>query len=414
MSELSWDKVRSEIARVNKPLFELLQKVEGIENMYFNVFEYPYGQIIADEESFYLPNDGGKTPMVPFSMVLEKNLEMFIEFKGKSSTYKVYGEGELLSVSSLSSISSKHHPSDILQISSGARNAFLLCPIADIKPHSSLEKYFKSNLTKPEDLGLHYFTFKDLCKAAKSEWRAKLLVFPMELVRQIKENKLPNISRLIMEYDSNQTEFYANTPFYNYLMTYIKANNDHISQNIFVNEVLSQLVAIGVGQVPGYGLAIDDNLIPADFICEIYRDVYKSKYTPILMIPSHFNKENNNPVFYSILKEEMAFRPSSFSNKPQRCELIYNTYHQYAEEIKKLGHFKNTPFYETLTELNLTLFNEKKVQVPPNLFKIPKDSIFDYDTRLLHYSEKLGYSKATFPPKTTFLIGCFGIKFNEH
>lgn len=414
MSELSWDNVKTDIARVNKPLFDLLQKVEGIESMYFNVLEYPYGQIIADEEYFYLPNEGGKTSLVPFSMVLDKNLEMFIEFRGKSSTYKVYKEGEFLSVSSLSTSSKKHHPSDILQISSGARNAFLLCPIADAKPHSTLEKYFKAKFPIPEDLGAHYFTFKDICNAGGCTWKSRLLVFPMELVRQIKENKLQSISRLLMEYDFNQTAYYANTPFYNYLMTYIKANNEHISQNIFINDVLAQLVAIGVGQLPGYGLAFNNDLLPADFISEVYRDVYKSKYTPLIMIPTHFNQEKNNPVFYSILKEEMAFRPSSFSNKPQRCELIYNTYYQYAEEIKKLGHFKKTPFYESATRLQLTLFNEKRVQIPPGLFRMPKEDIFNYDPRFLEISEGLGYSQINFPPKSTFLIGCFGIKYNEH
>lgn len=414
MSEFTWDKVQADIARVNQPLFELLQQVEGIENMYFNVFEYPYGQIIADEHNFYLPGTGGATPMVPFSMVLEKSLEMFIEFRGKSSTYKIYSEGELLGVSISSTNLIQHQPAEILQISAGARNTFLLSPIADAKPHSNLEKYFKIRIPKPEDLGQHYLTFKELCKASGCKWRAKLLVFPMELAKQIKENKLPKISNLIKEYDSNQTEYYANTPFYNYLMTYIKANNDKISQNIFVNDVLKQIIDIGVGQLPGYGLAINDNLIPVDFICEIYRDIYKSKYTPILMIPNHFNKTTNDPVFYSILKEEMAFRPSSFSNKPQRCELIYNTYHQYAEEIKNLDISKNTRFYESATMLDLTLFNEKKVQVPPNLFKIPKDDIFDYDSRFLEVTEKLGYSKSAFPPKTTFLIGCFGIKYSEY
>lgn len=414
MSELSWDKVKADVARVNLPFFELLMQVEGIENMYFNVFEYPYGQIIADEHSFYLPGAGGKAPMVPFSMVLDKSLEMFIEFRGKSSTYKIYNEGELLGVSVSSANLTQHQPSDILQISSGARNAFLLSPIADARPHSNLEKYFKTQITKPEDLGQHFLTFKELCNASGCKWKSKLLVFPRELTKQIKENKLPEISNLIKEYDSNQTEYYANTPVYNYLMTYIKANNDHISQNIFVNDVLKQLIDIGVGQLPGYSLAVNDNLIPVDFICEIYRDVYKSKYTPILMVPTHFDKIANNPVFYSILKEEMAFKPSSFSNKPQRCESIYNTYHQYAEEIKTLGISKNTHFYDTVTKLDLTLFNEKKVQVPPGLFRVPKDFIFDYDPRFQEFTEKLGYLKTAFPSKTTFLIGCFGIKLNEY
>lgn len=413
MSELSWDNVKADIAQANMPLFEILQTVEGIQNMFFTVLEYPYGQIIADEDFFYLPNSGGKTSCVPFSMVLNKNLEMFIEFMGKSSTYKVYKEGDFLSIRSLYSSSNKHHPSDILQISSGARNTFLLSPIADVKPHSSLEKYFKRKLCKPDELGSHFLTFRGICEADNCSWRSKLLVFPSEIVKLIKESKLPSLLNLIMEFDSNQAGYYANTPFYNYLMTYIKANHNKISQNVYINDVLNQLISIGVGQVPGYGLAVTDDLLPLDFISEIYRDVYKSKYTPFIMVPTHFNKESNHPVFYSILKEEMAFRPSSFSNKPQRCELIYNTYNQYAEQIRALGHFKNTPFYESATKLSLTLFNEKRVQVPQGLFRLPKDTVFDYDPRFLEITEKLGYSKANFPQKTAFLIGCFGIKLYD-
>lgn len=73
MSELSWDKVKEDIARINKRLYEILQTIDGIQNMLFTVLEYQYGQIIADEHYFYLPNTGGKLSAVPFSMVLEKS-----------------------------------------------------------------------------------------------------------------------------------------------------------------------------------------------------------------------------------------------------------------------------------------------------------------------------------------------------
>lgn len=410
MSEFSWDAIKTDIARVNKPLFDILATIEGIQAMVFNVLEYPYGQIIADEDYFYLPDGGGKLPGVPFSMVLDKNLEMFIEFMGISTMHKVYTQGSFLGISYLGVSSNKHHPSDILQISSGAKNTFLLCPIADIKPHSSLEKYFKTSLPKPDDLRSHFLTFKRLCDAAQCPWRSKLLVFPNEIVRLIKENKLPGLSSLIMQFDSNQVEYYANNLFYNYLMTYIKANNSDISQNIFINDVLNQIITIGAGQVPGYGLAVNDDLLPLSFISQVYRDIYKSRYTPFIMVPKHFNKDTNEPVYYSILKAEMAFKPMSFSNKPQRCALIYTTYQQYSNKIKELGYFKSTPFYESATELKLTLFNEKKITTPPGLFHFPKDSLFDYDPRFLEISEQLGYSTKNFPVKTTFLIGCFGIK----
>lgn len=413
MSEVSWDSIKMDIARVNPSLFTMLQTVADIHTMTFQVFDYPYGQLIADEHCFYLPNSVDKLSAVPFSLVLSKQLEMYIEFRGKSSTYKIYQEGDFLSIRSLFPASNSHHPSDILQISSGARNAFLLCPIADIKPHSNLEKYFKLHLDKPKNLDDHFFIFRDLCAAGKCSWRSKLLVFPEELVKQIKEGKLPALSNLIMKFDLNQTAYYANTPFYNYLMTYIKATSHGISQNVYINDVLNQFFSIGVGQVPGYGLAITDDLLPVDYLSEIYRDIYKSRYTPFIFVPTHFNKTLNDPVFYSILKEEMAFRPTSFSNKPQRCEIIYNTYKQVVDQIKGLGHFKNTSFYESATRLDLTLFNDKKVQVPQGLFKLPKESIFEYDPRFMQISDKLGYLKKDFPQKTGFMVGCFGIKFND-
>ncbi|KTC69818.1 hypothetical protein Lbir_1958 [Legionella birminghamensis] len=410
MSELSWDKVSFDIARVNNRLYNILRTIDGIENMLFTVLEYEYGQIIADEEYFYLPNQNGKLTSVPFSMVLEKRMEMFIEFRGKSSTHQVYKEGDFFSVSSLYNASNTHHPTDILQISSGARNTFLLSPVADARPHASLEKYFKATIPVPHELESHYLTFSALCKAANSPWRSKLLVFPSEIVKSIKENKLPELLSLIMEFDSNQTGYYANLPFYNYLMAYIRANNQEITQNEFANNAISQLIAIGAGQVPGYGLAVNDDLLPLHFIQDVYRDIYKTKYTPFIMEPVHFIKRVTSPVFYSIVKEEMAFKPSSFSNKPQRCELIYETYYQYVHDIKKLGHFKNTPFFESATMLELTLFHEKKNQVTNSLFKLPKDAMFNYDPRFLEQSNMLGFSKEQFPSKTTFLVGCFGIK----
>lgn len=413
MSEFSWDNIKADIERVNQPLFAILQTIAGIEDMFFSVFEYPYGQIIADENAFYLPNDGGSIASVPFCMVLEKNIEMFIEFRGKSIPHKVYKEGEFLGVSSLLSPPIRHHPSDILQICSGARNTFLLCPISDIKPHTAVERYFKTELSKPDDLSLHVGLFRQLCQAAQCVWRSKLLIFPTQLVSLIKENHLLALSRLIMEFFSNQSGYFANTPFYDYLMTYIRSNASNITSNEFINDVINQLIAIGVGQVPGYGLAVNEDLLPLELISHIYRDIYKSRYTPFVMVPTHFDKLSNNPVFFSILKQEMVFKPSSFSNKPQRCELIYNTYYQYAAQIRKLGYFKMTAFYPSATQLQLTIFNEKKVQGPPGLFHSPKEHLFDYDPRFLEVGERFGYLPSDFPSKTGFLIGCFGLKFND-
>ncbi|MDF1931816.1 hypothetical protein PGH45_19515 [Legionella pneumophila] len=61
---------------------------------------------------------------------------------------------------------------------------------------------------------------------------------------------MPTLLSLVMEFDSNQTGYYANLPFYNYLMAYVRANNPEISQNEFTNNAISQLITIGRDKFP--------------------------------------------------------------------------------------------------------------------------------------------------------------------
>lgn len=376
---------------------------------------YNYGDVVADENYFYIPGLDLKENSVPLSMVLHNNFEMFIDSMGVSSTYKLYRKGEFLGVSSLYSTTDNHHPYDVLRLSAGVRNTFMLASISEKGPHKRIQKYFSSEIIRPTDLNSHFNTFREIVNGAKCSWRAKLLLFPREITDLLKIRECEKLFSYILDYDNRQNNFASNRGLYQSQLTRIKSVNSKISSNTFVNDVVEHLFAIGAGQMPGYSLALDEDSIPYKLICEVYKDVYKVSQTPYIMIPCHFNHITNNPVYYSVSKDEVASKPHVFSNQPLKCDHIRETFEEYSKSIIEYDCFKNTLMHSCAKNLNVRLFNEKKVSDSLSKhFYLPKDSIFEYDNRFEDYAHNMGFSNRDFPLKTVFFTGCFGMKFNEH
>lgn len=392
-----------------------MSQVEGVEQFLFKVISYGYGEIVADERYFYVPELNLKESCVPLSMVLDNNFEMYIDSMGVSSTYKIYRKGEFLGISSLYSSIDNHHPYDVLQLSAGVRNSFMLGSISESGPHKRIEKYFSSQVPRPTDLNSHFSTFKEIANLSGSDWRAKLMVFPDEITQLLQRREIDKLTSYILDYDNRQNSFASNRGLYQSQLTRIKSANSEISSNTFVNDVVEHLFAIGAGHMPGYSLAMNEESIPFKLICDVYKDVYKVNHTPYIMIPEHFSHTINLPVFYSVSKDEVASKPHIFSNQPLKCDIIRNTFCEYSKSIIDYECFKNTLMSECAHKLKVKIFNEKKVseELSKN-FYLPKDHIYEYDTRFEEYAENLGFSKNDFPLKTVFFTGCFGLKFDDY
>lgn len=387
----------------------------GIENLLFKVVSYGYGEIVADESCFYIPGLNERQDSVPLSMVLDNSFEMFIDSLGVSSTYKMYHKGAFLGVSSLYSSTDNHHPYDVLQLSAGARNAFMLAPISEIGPHKRIQRYFSNEIVRPTDLNSHFLTFKDIAALSKCDWRASLMIFPKELTDLLKRRESNQLITYILDYDNRQNSFASNNGLYQSLLTRIKSLNTDISSNTFITDVVEHFFSIGAGHMPGYSLAMSDESIPYKLLCEVYKDIYKVHQTPYIMIPTQFDHKMNQPVYYSVSKDEVASKPHVFSNQPQKCDLIRNTFNEYSKSILDYNYFKNTLMHSCAENLRVSIFNEKAVSdTLKKHFNLPKDRIYDYDQRFKEYAENLGYSHANFPLKTIFFTGCFGLNFDEY
>lgn len=406
-----WSEIAGNISKVNPQLYKVLQKYDGIEDVLFNEYQYNYGDVVADEESFYTP-DGSKKDRVPFCLIYDRSFEMYIDFQGKTSTFKVYKPGELLGVSSFYKQTNNHHPGDILRISAGARNSIMLFPASEIVHHTNIENYFGEPIKRPSDLSSHHSTLKSLANLAKPDWKAKLIVFPDEINNKLMQRQLPELLNIIYEYDTEQWSYYSNMALYNYIMGHIKHQDSDISSNVFINDAISHIFTICSGQVPAYGLAMDNQLLPVDTFVDIYKDIYHSANIPLLFQPQYFS--GDTPVYYSVSKEELAFKPDVFSNQPLKCHQLYNSFNCYAAKVNEMSVYSGTQFAETAQKVKLTMFNEKKVQEKiQKFFHFPSETIPTYDNSFHEYIEKHALGGLKFPVKTGYFAGCFGIK-NEN
>lgn len=413
MKLLTWDEVKQSISRVNNKLHDILVNIPDIEIMQFPILPYQYGDIIADEHFFYMPNESGQRNSVPLCLLLRNSIEMFIDSMGVSSTYRILKEGELIGVNSVCQSGPVSQPGDILQISSGARNAFMLPPISEDGPHKRLQKYFSKQISKPVDLNSHFFTFREISNSGKSGWTSELMLLPDQIVTALKGNQLPELKVYLLEYNNDRKLYSSSYGLYKSQLTRIKASEaKNISSNTFINDVVEHLFSIGVGYTPGYHLALDDSFFPVSFIRDVYKDIYGITQTPYIMVPECFDEKTNLPIYYSVSKDEIGSKPQVFSNQPAKCDLIRETFFKYSQKIIEYNVFKGTQMRRCAEKMELSLLNEKEVSKDiRHIFHIPKDFLYKYDPRFEEYANQTGYSVESFPPKTSFLNGCYGVTF---
>lgn len=87
----SWDEIKPLIKEVNAEFYEVLAGCPVLKKYSLKVYEYRFGETVADNDYFYAPQDSGIAPteQVPFSMLLDKAMEKYVSFRGKCFTYEM-------------------------------------------------------------------------------------------------------------------------------------------------------------------------------------------------------------------------------------------------------------------------------------------------------------------------------------
>lgn len=430
-----WEDVRSTIKSLNPVLFKIIDKISPNKKFPLYKATYPYGYQILKNGKFYLPGNNDipialddarieksiredlsyNLPTIPVLIVLKKSLELFVTLHDRVIPYFLINPGNMYGVwkvlDARANQNTTHAPYNIWDLTSGARSIFMLPKISETGGHNRLQKSFDFTLDKPDDLRDHWKIFTAIAshESFEDKWESEVLFFSKEWFAHLDDPEWKELSHYLLDFNWACTEYWRSQ-----FSWYLAFSRIHATRNITPNpyhvDIVKHLLAIGVGALPGFSPATNNNLGPMELLQKVYTDVYRlPEWSPIIMQPQSYDMRSpERPVYYS-LQYPSAIELSPSSNK--RSSVIEDTYmscsllEKYLQDLAS-GNFDidSTTLHE-ITQLVKFDFYHSDTR---NYSKIKDNKLIPKtDKTFLDISYK--HNNGEFPQNSTFLKGCVQI-----
>lgn len=434
----SWAGVRERVAKVEPKFAAIVDELSPDDSFALYLAYYPYGALEADTESTLLPNINGghyrltgkNTPKEirsnlgygkdssPLGMVLEKQLELFIDNKQEGVTipWLIYTPGKIFPFARILSSKSKrvYAPNGLLSSTAGVRSTFLLPNIGCATNHVNLQRDFNIHSSPPKTLYEHWHVFKDIINSpiTNSDWRCCVLYFSQKWIDQIHSNKLwTDLKQYLHELAWSQYEHERNRIYYDIAFSMMKKKRN-LKPNPYIADTARHLFTTAMGAAPGYAPAINDDALPVAAIQQAYEQSYGlKKYLPTIMQPVHFIFENQpDPVYYSLQN------PSTHVFSPKSREVSSTL-----TEMRELQHIMRTFIHELTTEevvCSDTVIGEIAKNINFNYFHNkhdchriikPSSEIATKDKRFSSSNDRPYHTQAVYAADSPFVRGCISI-----
>jgi len=436
--KIFWNDIRQRVAQVEPKFAEIVDELSPDKSFPLFLVYLPYGVLKGDTESSYLPDGRGNfyrlsDPQVPreilkhlsyglggspMGMVLEKQLEYFIDLKHKGITipWLVYSPGQLFPYSTILGSHSDHvySPNGLLTATSGVRSTFMLPNIGCNTHHVNLKRHFNIKRQAPKSLYDHWYVFKDIIhsKVIAYDWKSCLIYFSEKWVTALHNDKAwLKLKLYLHETAWRKFEYERNRIYYDIAFSLIQEKRN-LKPNPYLTDTARHLFSTALGAVPGYVPACDEEGLPLSVLQHAFMDSYGlKKYIPTIMQPTHFDFEKSKaPIYYSLQ------HPSThvFSPKSREVSSTIN-------EILELEYIMRIFCEELSSETNLcsdTVIGKIAKSVAFDYFhnKSDRQGIIEQssdipksDTRFtLHTNHKK--TEARFASDAPFVRGCVSIQ----
>ena len=437
--KVTWQDVRQEVAIVEPNLARIIDAINPDNTFTLYKVYYPYGETIADPVQMYLPSKNhGVCPLDqstfsddvnsdlgygrnswPMGIVLEKNIEAFIDFKDGNSTipWMIYKPGTIFPYAKLLSEQNPRNyaPNNILTIVSGARSAFMLPNIGCFTHHVNLQKDYHVQSPPPKTLYEHWHIFKEIINshASSAKWSSCLLYFSEKWVRYMRQDPAwISLKMYLHELAWSHFEYRRNYIYYEIAFSRIQKKRN-LKPNPYLMDTASHLFKTALGDAPGFVPVCDNESLPLDTIQNAYTDSYGiKKYLPTIMQPGYFtfDQENNSPVYYSLQN------PSTFVFSPKSRKVSSTLF-----EMHELEHIMKVFMGELSDEYSIcygTVLGEIAKKINFRYFHNELDchrvvghssEIESADQRFRYVNSEHKIDGAVFASDAKFLRGCIGV-----
>ena len=430
----TWNEVRPEVKKVNPLLAKIIDAKDPSNGYKLYLSAYPYGHDIIREGELYVSDphflniplreaeidpkikaDFDYTHSLPLGIVLKKGVENYLSFKNRIMTYSRYAAGELIGlVKSLDGQNAYLNSSSLWHMSSGVRSTFMLPKISDESAHLRLKNFYKFNQSKPATLGDHWEVFKAIANAPNSahDWSCQLVFFGKKWFEHQHDPAWTDFNYYLLQQAWQRTQYRRNLNFLNIIASILQTEKN-IKVSLSTLELVMHLMAIALGETPGFRASLNDEFMPTSLIQDAYTNIYGLNYAPIIMEPSKFKllHQNEPPVYYSFnYPSALLFSPKKSKNSSTVSDLyeVGRILSKFCDEIatNRLN-IKETELHSFAKHCKFRLFHQTH-----------NDYSEIYDPKILaqddpSFMAAFNNTHYLFPKSSIFFNGCIRISKTE-
>lgn len=382
--ELKWKDVRTEVKKVNKGLFSIIEEIDPSSEYTLFKATYPFGAEILKNGMLQVPNKAGHIVPItdptiteevrnklgynnytnPVSMILKNSAEIFMILD--NHTIPLYGlikSGKIFSTWRVLNPNGSYSPNFLWNMSSGARSVFMLPKIAEAAGYERLRKELKIHIEKPKGLLDHWKIFRDIVNHPyfKEDWKMEILFFSRKWFDKLNDGAWRELKFYLLERAWEGSEFFRNQFTWNLVFSLIKKERG-IKPNPYIADIVKHLISIGTGSLPGFAPTLDNTACPTDRLQEIMVEIYRLvEYTPTLMIPCFLSSKTSRSIYCSLQYPSMIeFSPTTREDATKIFE-IYNTKSlllKYLSDIRlDKYNLRGTPIYDLPEKVEYDFFH---------------------------------------------------------
>lgn len=428
LTEVRWEEVRDEVLRVNPEFALIIDEVKTKNDFPLYKISYPYGSLIIESGQFHVPLSDGRLAAVtskeapstirqaldynagsiPLGLVLNRSVELFFQAEDRVIPSRMTGAGRLVGL--WGALSPVHVWMDPWHMTAGARSTFVLPKITDATGHKKMCRARGIKMPLPRELSTHWTLLSKLAQHVEfaQPWMAEILFFSKPWFVEQKNEGWLRFHHFLYQKAWVSTEYWRRKVIYDHIWdtTICQLMKSDTKAIPFIVDMVKYITMVGLGAVPGFSPAINDDEVPLQGLQKDFIQLYGLKnYAPTIMVPRHFSAKYQRPVYWSLV---MPTHLAS-SVKPKKLTSTLVTLREIRELmlyfkqtiLKNPDSIKNSPIEHFLTKVKFDFFHsepDSQGEIQLSL-EMPKG-----DSTLTYCSTKSG--RRGFSDVSPFVRGC--------
>lgn len=332
----SWDEIKNDIKNLSPSLYDIIDSNQELVPQYIHLLHYPYGFGVLENGVFHTGISDGSDFKPSLCLVKKGCFEQNFIHKPMIKTLAQFLPGDLFCYDAifekLSSHKRNYTPKHLLNISSGARNAFLSqlslsTQISALK----MAKRYGIDFQSTDNAFKQFENFKLIAQKDAYKWHTSVYAFPESWINQINDKVLV----FLLEYDIKQTH-----PMYlddSQIIIDLLGNKININLSLFEKKIMHDLLLIGIGKDYAFQASLDESYAPIKCFQDAYINEYGLKNIPIFIKASRISTiEGDAPVYFS-MQNYMNFlqQPSMIISISKLMENLSKALDAYCNTLKQ-------------------------------------------------------------------------------